>query len=237
MFDFAAIGWTLTGTMNSPSTNLAWHYPSAASGDSQQQHQQRRQRPQPSSALPGLISMALAPNFAPTAQNVQSQHLSASSSNSQPPPAITSYPTNGSTVINAGTGDLLMGLNSPYQSSNTLTDTPGNTFTLQPTTQNNLNTVHNNDFTSVDPTNDTGQGFSNWNYDSLWGHNASMQPFGDMMIESQDVDMSILGLDMMPWFEPTQDFSRFFGTGGQPSPADPNGAATATGAQRTPQGS
>ena len=23
-----AIGWTLTGTMNSPNTNLAWHYPS-----------------------------------------------------------------------------------------------------------------------------------------------------------------------------------------------------------------
>lgn len=28
-----------------------------------------------------------------------------------------------------------------------------------------------------------------------------MQPFGDMMIESQDVDMSMLGLDMMPWFD------------------------------------
>jgi hypothetical protein len=24
---------------------------------------------------------------------------------------------------------------------------------------------------------------------------------GDMMIESQDVDMSMLGLDMMPWFD------------------------------------
>lgn len=30
---------------------------------------------------------------------------------------------------------------------------------------------------------------------------------GDMMIESQDVDMSMLGLDMMPWFDsyPTHD--------------------------------
>jgi hypothetical protein len=33
------------------------------------------------------------------------------------------------------------------------------------------------------------------------GSYPDMQPFGDMMIESQDVDMSMLGLDMMPWFD------------------------------------
>ena len=33
------------------------------------------------------------------------------------------------------------------------------------------------------------------------GQYSDMQPFGDMMIESQDVDMSMLGLDMMPWFD------------------------------------
>jgi len=35
------------------------------------------------------------------------------------------------------------------------------------------------------------------------------QNFGDMMIQSQDVDMSMLGLDMMPWFDsyPTHDLS------------------------------
>ena len=35
------------------------------------------------------------------------------------------------------------------------------------------------------------------------------QNFGDMMIQSQDVDMSMLGLDMMPWFDsyPTQDLN------------------------------
>ena len=55
---------------------------------------------------------------------------------------------------------------------------------------------------------------------------------GDMMIESQDVDMSMLGLDMMPWFDsyPTHDMMGLFdpnATGG----ADGSGAAGA-GAQQ-----
>ena len=33
------------------------------------------------------------------------------------------------------------------------------------------------------------------------GQYPDMQTFGDMTIESQDVDMSMLGLDMMPWFD------------------------------------
>lgn len=47
----------------------------------------------------------------------------------------------------------------------------------------------------------------NWNYAHLWNpldfspNPNGLQPFGDMMIESQDVDMSMLGLDMMPWFD------------------------------------
>ena len=40
---FAAIGWTLTGTLNSPSTNLAWHFPSTHSPHGQGLQQSQRQ--------------------------------------------------------------------------------------------------------------------------------------------------------------------------------------------------
>jgi hypothetical protein len=53
-----------------------------------------------------------------------------------------------------------------------------------------------------------------------------MHGFGDMMIESQDVDMSLLGLDMgLQWFDafqPTADMSGYF--------ADSGGDATQSGA-------
>lgn len=37
-------------------------------------------------------------------------------------------------------------------------------------------------------------------YSTLTSDNSA--PFGDMLIESQDVDMSMLGLDMLPWLDP-----------------------------------
>ncbi|EME85564.1 uncharacterized protein MYCFIDRAFT_181720 [Pseudocercospora fijiensis CIRAD86] len=48
---------------------------------------------------------------------------------------------------------------------------------------------------------------------------------GDMMIESQDVDMSILGLDMNTWFDPystPEMMQQFYGNNHQP-PSDANG--------------
>jgi len=37
------------------------------------------------------------------------------------------------------------------------------------------------------------------------------ESFGDFLIESQDVDMSLLGLDMLPWFDaPSGDLMPVF---------------------------
>jgi hypothetical protein len=42
-------------------------------------------------------------------------------------------------------------------------------------------------------------------------NNAVEESFGDFLIESQDVDMSLLGLDMLPWFDaPSGDLMPVF---------------------------
>lgn len=230
--------------MNSPNTSLAWHFPSATSAppNEQSQSQSRRQRPQQASGLPGLLSMASSSDFAP--QTSPPQNLG-SASTAYPQSSHTTYPTNGGGAVGnaANSTDLLLDLNSPYQNSSHHGDATNDPYALhRTTTQNSLNgSHHQNDFTSVDPSNSTShQDFSNWNYGSLWdADNASMHPFGDMMIESQDVDMSMLGLEMMPWFEPNENFSGWgFDTGGQPSPADGTGtnASAGAGTQSSPQG-
>ena len=171
--------------------------------------------------------MASTSDFAPPTQTSQ---LGTASSAAHPPPSLNDYPEG-----YPYDQEILLSYNS---SNDTLANTPGNTYSLQGTTPNEMSGAHQNDFTSVGSTNHTDQGLNHWNYDSLWdADNASLQPFGDMMIESQDVDMSMLGLDMMPWFEPTHDFTGLFDTGGQPSPADPNVTATVGGAQSSPQAS
>ena len=71
-----------------------------------------------------------------------------------------------------------------------------------------------------------------------------MQTFGDMMIESQDVDMSVLGLDMMPWFDsylPPHDLAGFFDPNQHGGHEPTHGAGPAvngqgSGHQGTPQG-
>jgi hypothetical protein len=51
---------------------------------------------------------------------------------------------------------------------------------------------------------------------TFWhGYGNLAMPFGDMTIESQDVDMNSLELDMMPWFDsyPTHDMGGLFQPG------------------------
>lgn len=235
--------------MNSPNTSLAWHFPSATSAppnEQQQQQQSRRPRPQQASGLPGLLSMASGSDFAP--QTSPPQNLGTAST-AYPQSSQTTYQANGGAVGNVGSSnDLLVDLNSPYRTTSHQGDNSNDPFALHSTTSHNsLNGTHSHqhDFsnTSVDPSqsnNTASHDFSNWNYSSFWdADNPSIQPFGDMMIESQDVDMSMLGLEMMPWFEPSQDFSGWgFDTGGQPSPADGSGANATTGGaqQSSPRG-
>ena len=224
-----AIGWTLTGTMNSPNTSLAWHYPNTSApttSGARNSNAQLQHPPTTASGMPGY-SMISPADY--DAQNMQfSQHMRTTSSTSQARPTLTSFPTNdGSVVSNHDSGDMLMGLDTPYQRSNHTgagaTDHAPDPFAhLHPTASNDtMTSTPHHDFTPTGGAPSHGLasgapdigGFNAWNYPNLWNPNNNLQTFGDMMIESQDVDTSMLGLDMMPWFDsylPQHDLAGFF---------------------------
>lgn len=172
-----AIGWTLTGIMNSPSTSLAWHYPRDPNDP---QNNGLHSSQTVNDQNPGHLS---APDHF--------KHVRSASGPSPMAPGIKSglqsYATSGSAVSDAS---LLLGLNNPYSSN-----MPSPSMMQQYQSSNSTPNMHeranlqqNNAYPLPAQNTDMGQ-------------YPDMQPFGDMMIESQDVDMSMLGLDMMPWFD------------------------------------
>lgn len=189
--------------MNSPSTNLAMHYPSgpgASNAHQQQRQPQQKRRP---------TFNPITNQYDPQPPQNHFQHQMRTNSNGSVP-QVTSFPGQATGPANSMPGtsdaDLLLNLHSPYNAA-----------------QSNAGSspAFPNSFT---PSNDPHQaGFNNlasanWNYGNLWNSGGDfaqglhdMQPFGDMMIESQDVDMSMLGLDMMPWFDNFSGENMLFG--------------------------
>lgn len=203
-----AIGWSLTGTMNSPNTSLAVLYPN----DTNQNGIRRGQEPN----IAPIRSLNTASN---NTSQYTGQHLPSMSSAFPPPtsfPATTSsqqlqspsqmtsmLPPSRPSTSNFHTStdpglisdaDLLLNLHSPF-SAGASPRLPNGlpSFSSPPTVHqhqpplgpSNVFSMHNN---------------------SLFGHTGSFDgsgaiPFGDMMIESQDIDMSALGDDMVPWLE------------------------------------
>ncbi|TKA64469.1 hypothetical protein B0A55_11205 [Friedmanniomyces simplex] len=204
-----AIGWTLTGMMNSPSTNLAWHYSSGGANSAQ---------------IPVSLANFDAATSKPNghySQDLRQETVGSQSSSALEPFARPTLPNHQHHKGNVSTADadLLLSLGSPYPSSHA---TPaGNSLNFS---QNGATPAGGNGLTVQQP------------FDMPFGFypgNGHMQNFGDMMIQSQDVDMSMLGLDMnMPWFDafPTPDMvSSFFDAGAN---GDAQGGATAQ--QRAP---
>lgn len=177
--------------MNSPSTNLAWHYPSGPSTAQTQTQQQQKPRQQPRPAFNPITNQYDPP---PPSHHFQ-RPIRANSNGSAPP--VTSFPA--ANLPTPSDADLLLNLHSPYNNSGTgsspaFPSTATNTYTNPADPhQSGLNDLAS----------------ANWNYANLWNPldfgtmvAGGGQPFGgDMMIESQDVDMSLLGLEMMPWFD------------------------------------
>lgn len=214
--------------MNSPSTHLAWHYTQDASPESHPPQQQQQQQQSQAPNMQQYNPVTSGPEMNAPVHNVHlPKHLRTNSSSSPAQPPLTSYPTNGTAVSNPD--DMLLGVNSQYHPSPNPTVASSNTFGMPPPTS--TGTPTDGGYTSG-VSNGSGA-FGNWNYGSLWNpNNAGMNPFGDMMIESQDVDTSMLGLDMMPWFDSyPHEYSGLFDPHGQAGAGDPG-----TGAQGTPQG-
>lgn len=172
-----AIGWTLTGIMNSPSTNLAWHYPRDPVDN-----QNNTTQPRPSVSDRNLGHFPAPSQF---------KHVRSASGPAPVAPGLKaglhSYPDSGSAVSDAS---LLLGLNNPYA-----TNMHSPSMLQQYHSSNSTPSVH--DRAPLQQNNSYPLPAQN----SDMGPYPEMQPFGDMMIEAQDVDMSMLGLDMMPWFD------------------------------------
>ena len=175
-----AIGWTLTGTMDSPSANLAWHY----AGDLSESDPNAHLHPSTSDYN---SSRHLTPNEAISPRH--NRHIRTGSSTSQPGPdlaatraQLNSYPVTNNTGA-VSDASLLLGLNNHYTTSTN--STPGGLMPFAAPSQS---------------------------YPQAGGipYN-TMHTFGDMMIESQEMDMSLLGLNMMPWF----DAAPFMGPAGE----------------------
>ncbi|CAI6336632.1 unnamed protein product [Periconia digitata] len=175
-----AIGWSLTGTMNSPSTNVAVMYnnttreakaaflkPTATAGQS------------PATPAPSMP----APKFEPT----MSSHTSFLAFDPvHMPPPLHAQSLTAPDPIMVSQADLLLNLHSPFSSAS-----PSNARQpLQPTSYMRGTSVAT---PNMSQTNEFTADMS------AYPSAAADQSFGDMVIDSQEVDMSILGAEMMPW--------------------------------------
>lgn len=184
-----AIGWSLTGTMNSPSTNVAVMYTSENStGRDPKQAPSKRS---PASTHPSIASLISNPpvKFEPSQQPMPSPSIYPpfDPASMPPPPANNSYgmaPTPDPALVSDA--DLLLNLHSPFN----------NASPSQGSLQNTTSYIRSASIQSNPPHQVPPNEFS-----PTFGMYAtpSDNTFGDMVIDTQDVDMSVLGADMMPW--------------------------------------
>lgn len=182
-----AIGWSLTGTMNSPSTNVAVMYTS-------ENGEGRTTKPPPphqtpASAQPSIASLISDPpiKFESQQSLTSPPGISRFSSSSMPPPltnqAYSNMPNPDPVMVSDA--DLLLNLHSPFSGNS-----PAAVRTPIPTQQ--PFTRAPSQMQPPPPQNDFSPTFTTF-------HAPSDHAFGDMVIDTQDVDMSLLGADMMPW--------------------------------------
>ncbi|KAH5752312.1 hypothetical protein HBI88_218900 [Parastagonospora nodorum] len=179
-----AIGWSLTGTMNSPSTNVAVMYSSENNNVRDGRPASTKQPPPPASSQPSIASLISEPptKFEPAQQPLQSPSMAQFNHSSMPPPpAFTNtIPTPDPVLVSDA--DLLLNLHSPFSTASPRTSAVQSqtSFARASSQQSQPNQT---DFSPTFGTYPT----------------PSDNTFGDMVIDTQDVDMSLLGADMMPW--------------------------------------
>jgi len=208
-----AIGWSLTGTTNSPSSNLTFMYQSMNGDQAQAQAQPPPPPPQPAAgnmiydpirqSLPEITAASTSTSTYPSRYT---SFVQPRRQNSQPmaPPApkytpITSDPASTSDA------EMLLGLqNSPYSHH-----TPGSVGSFD----------HNTSQSMASPggtRTDAGPFDFSHNNSNMFpgpGSYLEMGGVGDMIMDSQEIDMSTLGGDMLPWYLPQDVLSYFDNTG------------------------
>jgi hypothetical protein len=191
-----AIGWSLTGTTNSPSSNLTFMYQNM-SGEQMQHH------PAPPPGAGNMIYDPIRqslPESSPGSTSTTNYHaryqaypqIQRHNSQIMPPPAPKYTPMSTEPVATSD-AEMLLGLqNSPYS------QTAGSHHSYDPS-QN----VVSPSTSRQDPSNGSYD-FSQPNTNIYPGGSNTYMGFGgvgDMMMQSQEIDMSSLSDDMMPWLE------------------------------------
>ncbi|KAF4548643.1 Fungal specific transcription factor domain-containing protein 53 [Elsinoe fawcettii] len=170
-----AIGWTLTGNLNSTNTNLAWHYPT--------HHSPRKMSASDLAPTSNVESKKPGSQHVFSATSATNHHRSVSSG-SLPQPALTNAQPFQSAFGISPKVEAPLSMASPFSISGA---SPMSFHGGQPM-QYTSNPAYN---MAVG----TGQGHG---YPTT-----NTAQFGDIMIESQDVDMSMLGMDMLSWLDPS----------------------------------
>jgi hypothetical protein len=171
--------------MNSPSTNVAVMYSSENNGSSTQASKPAVSKPPPpASSQPSIASLISNPpiKFESAQQSLVSPSTTRFNHASMPPPP----PFNNNLLpspdpVSVSDADLLLNLHSPFSAPSPGVLLQSQTSFARASSQQAQ--PHHNDFS---PTFGT--------YPAPSGNT-----FGDMVIDTQDVDMSLLGADMMPW--------------------------------------
>lgn len=181
--------------MNSPSTNVAVMY----TNENSKGRDVRPLQPKPSTSTNGLPSLKTplssdAVKFEPP-QASTSPFLAFDSSAMPPPPlgtTINSAPAPDSSLVSDA--DLLLNLHSPYSSSSPTTSR----HHIQPGTfSRNAISIPTN--TNIPSQHQPQSSQTTFSPEFTTYPAPTSQMFSDMVIDSQDVDMSVLGADMMPW--------------------------------------
>ncbi|CAO2652661.1 Nn.00g009440.m01.CDS01 [Neocucurbitaria sp. VM-36] len=181
-----AIGWSLTGTMNSPSTNVAVMYSSETNGRDAKVPQPKLP---PASSQPSIASLISEPPVhfdqqQPLPSPSSFQHFDPAS---MPPPPSQAFNGDPDPVL-VSDADLLLNLHSPFSGAS-----PSAVRTPIPSTSYTRSTsLQQQQPPPPSLQNDLSPTFANYAM-------ASQTAYGDMVIDTQDVDMSVLGADMMPW--------------------------------------
>ncbi|KAF2216643.1 hypothetical protein CERZMDRAFT_109476 [Cercospora zeae-maydis SCOH1-5] len=195
-----AIGWTFSGDMNSNSTNLAWHF---AGDETHNSNIDPRLNPSASSASAAAGK---------TQQNPSNTHARGSSgisrvSSQDNVPRQVEH-ARFSNVSNSDAENLLA-LSSPYNQHNTQASAPS---PMTSSFQQHGTIMPSIPAPSSSATQPPMNGQSTQTPLMMSGtYDFSMNFLpGNMMIETQDVDMNMLGLEAMPWFDPHPDMLHLF---------------------------
>jgi hypothetical protein len=179
-----AIGWSLTGNMNSPSTNVAVMY----TAENNREANHTASKHSPTDTRPSIASLMSQPTvkFESPMPSVYPPFNPAS----MPPPPGDAFGTaSAPDPALVSDADLLLNLHSPFSGASPATNhglrSPTSYLRAAPNQAQNAQ-MQGAPGTEFSPT-----------YTAY--PTSADTLFGDMVIDTQDVDMSVLGADMMPW--------------------------------------